>query len=261
MWMNYRLDKEKKAIVINASNTGKTTLTFRINGKEFTVNVIVKEVTLKKDSALLAKKRKVQLKIKGYSGKIKWISRNKKVATVSQKGLVKAKKKMGNTVVYAQIGDHRLGCAVSVVSPKLKKVVNRAKKIKKTCTYSQPLRMNSKYYDCSSLVWKSFRLMGKTFGNKNYAPVAADLAKWCVQKKKMVKGGASPKNISKMKLRPGDIVFLDGSDNGRYKGIYHVEMFVGYRCYGFQGKTPVIGTCWATRYDGYGYGLKLVGRP
>lgn len=138
----------------------------------------------------------------GDSGKIKWVSTNKKVVTVSSKGVIKAKKKTGNTVVYAQIGEHRLGCAVSVVSSKKKKVINRAKKIYKTCKYSQPLRMNSKYYDCSSLVWKSYRLMGKTFGNRNYAPVAADIAKWCAGKKKMVKGGVSEKNITKMKLRP-----------------------------------------------------------
>lgn len=260
-WVNSRLDKEQKAIVITTLRSGKTTLTFRINGKEFTVTIHVSEVTMKKNSALLKYKEKTTLKIKGYSGKIKWVSTNKKVATVSSKGAIKAKKKTGNTVVYAQIGEHRLGCAVSVVSSKMKKVINRAKKIYKTCKYSQPLRMSSKYYDCSSLVWKSYRLMGKTLGNRNYAPVAADIAKWCAGKKKMVKGGVSEKNITKMKLRPGDLVFQTGAKNGRYKGIYHVEMFVGYRCYGFSGNTPMLMPCWAARYDGYAYGAKLVGRP
>ena len=80
-------------------------------------------------------------------------------------------------------------------------------------------------------------------------------------KKKMVKGGVSEKNITKMKLRPGDLVFQTGAKNGRYKGIYHVEMFVGYRCYGFNGSTPMLMPCWAARYDGYAYGAKLVGRP
>ncbi|MDD7349837.1 MAG: hypothetical protein PUG66_08370 [Clostridiales bacterium] len=79
-----------------------------------------------------------------------WV--NTRLDTGSGKGVIKAKKKTGNTVVYAQIGEHRLGCAVSVVSSKMKKVINRAKRIYKTCKYSQPLRMNSKYYDCSSLV-------------------------------------------------------------------------------------------------------------
>lgn len=260
-WVNCSLDKEKKAIVVSVSGSGETTLTVRINGKEFSVVISVTSVTINKNSALLSQKEKMSLRLKGYAGKVKWVSTNKKVATVSAKGVVKAKKKTGNAVVYAQIGNHRIGCAVSVVSGKMKKVVNRGKKIYKTCKYSQPLRMNKNYYDCSSLVWKSYKLAGKTLGNRNYAPVAADMAKWCAGKKKMVKGGVSVKNIRKMKLRPGDVVFLTGAKNGRYKGIYHVEMFVGYRCYGFNGNTPLLTPCWAARYDGYAYGEKLVGRP
>lgn len=259
--VNCRLDRERKALVITATKKGETDVTIRLNRKQFTVKVNVSTVTMKKTSALLAVKGKLRLSVKGYPGKIKWVSSNKKVASVSKKGYIKAKKKTGNTVVYAQIGDHRMGCAVSVVSPKMKKVIGTAKRIAKTCKYSQANRMSDKYYDCSSLVWKAFRKMGKTFGDANYAPVAANMAKWCAGKKKMIKGGANADNIRKMKLKPGDLVFMTGSDNSRYKGIYHVEMFVGYRCYGFQGKTPILTTCWANRFDGYGNGMKLIGRP
>lgn len=89
---------------------------------------------------------------------------------------------------------------------------------------------------------------------KYYAPVAADLGKWCAKNKKMVKGNAY-QNIQKMKYRPGALTFKTGSDNGRYKGIYHVEMFVGYTFEGFStdGK-PVLGTKWAARGDNYFYG-------
>lgn len=259
--IDYYLDPEKKALVVTATETGTINLTFKLNKKLFTVKIKVSKVEMKKDSALLAHKGKLRLSVKGYAGKVKWVSTNKKVASVSANGQVRAKKKTGNTVVYAQIGNHRMGCAVSVVTSRLKKVINQAIKIANTCKYSQSKRMSSKYYDCSSLVWKSYRKAGKTFGNKNYAPVAADLAKWCKQKGKLVKGGASTKNIDKMKLRPGDIAFLTGSDNGRYKGIYHVEMFTGYRCYGFNGSKPILSTCWAARYDDYGTGLTLMGRP
>lgn len=47
-----------------------------------------------------------------------------------------------------------------------------------------------------------------------------------------------------MKSRPGDLLFGTGANNGRYKGIYHVEMFVGYACYGFQGNKPILTTKW-----------------
>lgn len=261
MWIRYRFDKAKKALVLTAAFEGKTKLTFQINGKQFEVNLTVTRVSISKESSLLDYKGKTKLKIRGCSGKVKWVSNNKKIVTVSKKGLIKAKKRTGNTLVYAQIGEHRLGCAVSVVSPQLKKVVNRAKKIATTCKYSQAKRMNRDYYDCSSLVWRAYRPMGKTFGSKNYAPVAANIAQWSVKKKKKIKGGISNKNINKMKLRPGDLMFGTGAKNGRYKGVYHVEMFVGYRCYGFQGKTPLLTTCWAARFNGYGTGAKLAVRP
>ena len=37
-WGNARLDKEQKAIAVTTMRSGKTTLTFRINGKEFTMS-------------------------------------------------------------------------------------------------------------------------------------------------------------------------------------------------------------------------------
>ena len=167
MGVDYRLDREKKALILTASRNGTAKFTFRLNRKEFTVQIKVVTVGIGKSSALLTQKGKLQLSIKGYSGKIKWVSTNKKVASVSGKGLVRAKNKTGNTLVYAQIGSFRMGCAISVVTPKMKKVINTAKKIGKTCKYSQAKRMSANYYDCSSLVWKSYRKMGKTFGSKN----------------------------------------------------------------------------------------------
>ena len=201
----------------------------------------------------------MQLKVKGYKGKLSWGTTNKKVVSVSKSGKVKTKKN-GNAVVYAKIGTQKVGCAVSVVTKKRRAVINKAKKIARTCKYSQAKRMSDKYYDCSSLVWKAYKKEGKSFGNKNYAPVAADIAKWCASHKRWVKGGDSYKNISKMKLRPGDLLFGTGANNGRYKGIYHVEMFVGYACYGFEGNKPILTTKWAARGDGYG-GSEWVGRP
>ena len=84
---------------------------------------------------------------------------------------------------------------------------------------SQPKRMQEKFYDCSSLVWKSYHKNGVNFGMAYYAPVAADMGKWCVQHKKLVSGGLSQANIQNMKLNPGDVMFETGQKNGRYKGI------------------------------------------
>lgn len=52
-----------------------------------------------------------------------------------------------------------------------------------------------------------------------------------------------------------------GSGNGRYKGIDHVEMFIGYAYAGMDyDGTSYLTTKLAARSDGYGYGM-LVVRP
>lgn len=246
MSISCTLDTSKKAIVISAYSKGNTTVTITINGKTYYVKVTCKKVSINKTGYVLAKKKKTTVKLKNYSTR-KWYSTNKKVATVSSKGTIKGKK-VGNAVIYTIVNGQRIGCAVSVVDAKIKKVITKARKISKG-KYSQSKRMQKGYYDCSSLVWRAYSSQKIYLVNKNYAPVAADLCKGL--KKKKVKGGYSYKNLQKMKLRPGDLYCQGGSNNGRYKGIYHVEMFVGYKCVGFNGKTPYLIPMWAARPDGY----------
>lgn len=127
---------------------------------------------------------------------------------------------------------------------------------------SQPKRMHEKFYDCSSLVWKSYHKNGVNFGMANYAPVAADMGKWCAQHKKLVSGGLSQANIQNMKLNPGDVMFETGQKNGRYKGIYHVEMITGYLFYGFDGNGKAeLGIQWAAGDEKYYPMGQMVGRP
>ncbi len=255
--------QEGHTIVIYPDSAGKTTVTLTVNEKTFRINIKVVEVSMKKNSLLLCTKQKSQLKTTGIKKGIQWSSTNAKVVKVSSNGKVTAKKN-GNAVIKAKIGDLTMGCAISVVSPKRQKTIRRAVKIGQTCTYSQANRMQQGYYDCSSLVWRSYKLSGITLGNANYAPVAADQGKWCVKNKKTVKGGLSEKNIQGMKIHAGDLMFeTSESKNGRFRGIYHVEMISGYICYGFDSKgKPVLGIAWANRpADYYWHGGQLVGRP
>ena len=53
---------------------------------------------LNKKKATLVTGQKLQLKLSGTKGKVKWTSNKKTVATVSSKGLVKAKKKGTATI-------------------------------------------------------------------------------------------------------------------------------------------------------------------
>ena len=59
--------------------------------------------------------KKQTLKVKNASGKVKWSSINKKVASVSKKGTVTAKK-AGNAKITAKIGKKKLVCKVTVKS-------------------------------------------------------------------------------------------------------------------------------------------------
>ena len=91
-------------------------------------------------------------------------------------------------------------------------------------TYSQPKRMETGYYDCSSYVWRAYKSVGIDVGNaKNYAPTAASLAQWCQKNGYVYYKGA----VNTKKLLPGDLIFWTGEDNGRYQGIYHVDMYQG----------------------------------
>ena len=240
-------------LYFEVSGTGTTRVTVVLNGKTFSVTISVKEVKFKGSTSFYMTPGKSKtLKVKNGSSAI-WKSSNKKVISVTKKGKIKAKR-AGNAVITAKVGKIYVGCVVSVVSAKRLKVVKRARYIGTHWTYSQPKRMQKNYYDCSALVWKAYQKEGKSFGSKNYAPVAADVAKYCADHKKIVKGDGW-KNIQKMKYLPGALTFKTGAKNGRYKGISHVEMFIGYTLESLDsnGKAS-LGTKWAARDDNYDFG-------
>ena len=254
------INSEEKYISIYATNPGSCVITFTLNDHKMYLNLKVVRVKMNKTSLLLVKKKKATLKVKGCDTCMGWTSSNPKVATVDSRGVVKGKK-IGNAIIYATSGQCKLGCVVSVVQKKIKKAYDKSQKICKG-KYSQPLRMKKGYYDCSSLVWRSFKSAKIKLVTKYYAPVAADIAKYYVKKKKRKIKGKPIKNFNKMKLRVGDLYFCTGSKNKRYKGIYHVEMFVGYEFGGFdfEGK-PIIYPKWACRYQNLDTKHCLMVRP
>ena len=119
-------------------------------------------------------------------------------------------------------------------------------------TYSQPRRMSYKYYDCSSLVWKAYRLIGYyVCGARSYAPVAADIGRWCVNRKRVL-GKFRKTKINKMRYLPGDVLLKVHMRGDRFMGIGHIEMITGYSLHGFIGKKPVLYLTWGAREEGYG---------
>lgn len=249
------------AYITSKNPIENSTLTCDISGREFPIELTFSTVYMNKRSLVAAKGKKATLKLKGTSEKPKWTSSNPKIVSVSKNGNIRCRKK-GNAVITATIGKCKTGCVVSVVSDKMVKVIKYGTYIGTNWKYSQPKRMSPGFYDCSSLVWKAYKKAGKYICNaKSYAPVAADIAKWSKKNGKVIAKSYTSKQVDKMKFNPGDLAFQTGADNGRYKGIYHVEMFTGYTVFYDEKGKPHMNELWAARSEGYYGGGLLVIRP
>ncbi len=93
---------------------------------------------INKTTLSLIKGESIRLTISNPSTTVKWKSGNKKVATVSSKGLVKAKKK-GKTYIYATIGKKQKKCFV--------RVNNTLSVDNSELTISEPTTINIRYTD------------------------------------------------------------------------------------------------------------------
>ncbi|SHO53610.1 Ig-like domain-containing protein [Anaerocolumna xylanovorans] len=96
---------------VTAYRPGTTFIRIRFDGRERKCRVRVIDISHKK--LTLSRGNSCRLYIKGPNGRVKWYSGNKKIATVSRFGKVKAKKK-GWVVIYAKVEGKLLTCRVAV---------------------------------------------------------------------------------------------------------------------------------------------------
>lgn len=87
------------------------------------------------------------------------------------------------------------------------------------CRYNQNYHgsLTADIFDCSSLAYRAYREVGIDIANGD-AYSAAEECRAMENRGKVV--GNS--------LLPGDLIFYGGADNNRYRGIYHVAIYVGY---------------------------------
>ena len=83
--------------------------------------------------------------------------------------------------------------------------------------YSQELRDNGNYYDCSSLVYYSWRSAGVNISNGGATTASAE-------GQKLDEAGQT---VSFDEMQQGDLIFYSYTNNGRYKNISHVAIYVG----------------------------------
>lgn len=94
------------------------------------------KIKLKNSKITITVGQSKTLKVVGTKKKVRWTSSNTKIATVSKKGKIKAKKK-GSCKVYARVGKKKLICKITVkAKPKAKtsKKTN-TNKVKNNVTY------------------------------------------------------------------------------------------------------------------------------
>ncbi len=83
--------------------------------------------------------------------------------------------------------------------------------------YSQELRDSGNYYDCSSLAYYSWRSAGVNISNGGATTASAE-------GQKLDEAGQI---VSFDEMQPGDLIFYSYTNNGRYKNISHVAIYVG----------------------------------
>lgn len=211
---------------IYAVKKGTATITCEIDGVNLSYKVTVTDPQVNVQLLTIVKGKKSKIIVKGTNknSKINYNTSNSSIANVNKSGYVTARKD-GCASIKITVDGKEMIVPVSVGNSKVVGALKYALNAIGT-TYSQAKRMEQGYYDCSSLTWRAYHSAGVNIGSRYWAPTAADMAKTLVKNKKAIAYKALPAE----KLQPGDLIFFtktDGTDNGRYKNIYHVAMYCG----------------------------------
>lgn len=225
------VSQENGNVVIKAGKKlGTVRLILEADGVQMLCKITVTNPRLKTSYCFLEKKKGFRAVVSGTNKKseLLWETSDKSVATVNQSGCGRTKK-TGSAVVTCRVDGKVLSYYVAVGKKTVIKAIRWGYKRLGKCRYSQVLRMRKKYFDCSSFVYRCYRTAGKYLVRKtSWAPVAADIGRYYVQKKKRVKPSGSSYKPSK--LLPGDLICFGGKKakrNGRYQRIYHIALYIG----------------------------------
>lgn len=210
---------------VNAYKKGTATITITVDGKKLTCKVYVSDPKLKNDYSGMMPGGTSKILLTGTSkkSKITYSSSNTNVAKVSASGQITAIT-CGNATITINADGRKMQHIVEVAPAAAWSACNKGYSIINSSTYSQTYRMTEGYYDCSSLVFRSYdRNAALLGGGASWAPTAAGMATHMAQTGKVIAYQSLP--ISQ--ILPGDLIFYGNENNGRYLGIYHVSMYYG----------------------------------
>ena len=202
---------------------GKTTIVVMVDGISFTQEITVVNPLLSAYNMLLQKGKAKRILVTGIQkdNKITFRSSDRSVASVTKNGRVTAKGE-GAARITVKVDEREYYCTVTVGEGKAFTAVKKAEAVL-GAPYSQPKRMQKGYYDCSSLVWRSYNEAGIKLVGASSAPTAAEEARKLEVEGKVIAYAYVPPE----ELKPGDLIFYQGSGNKRYKDIDHVAIYYG----------------------------------
>ena len=120
--------------------------------------------------------------------------------------LTKEQKTMLTDLMDSDLWDTYYSCAAGAAVAELAMT-------KIGCHYSQDRRYEEGYYDCSSLVQRLYKEVGIDL------PATASMqGKYCYENAMLV---------NKKDLKPGDLIFYSYEENGEFRNISHVAIYVG----------------------------------
>ena len=100
---------------VTAKKSGKATITAKVGKRKYRCVIKVTDPRLNQTSKTLLKGKSFTLKVYGISGRVKWSTSNKKIATVNSRGKVTAKK-AGRVTITAKVNGQKIRCNVEVVN-------------------------------------------------------------------------------------------------------------------------------------------------
>lgn len=98
---------------VTAKKTGKAVITAKVGKSTCRCNLTVESPKISKKSAAVYVNKTITLKMNNTTRKVTWSSKDKTIATVTGKGVVKGKK-AGATTITAKVGSKKYTCKVTV---------------------------------------------------------------------------------------------------------------------------------------------------
>lgn len=206
----------------NKKTSQKVTLT--IDGKVQTFTIVFSNPKLNKEVLVVKKGKTLTIPVKGTKSKsvvtCEIVDETK--ATLTKSGKIKGKK-IGNTWLSIDVDGKTFYVLLVVQKGKMYKVVKYAADQVGVAKYSQAKRMQKGYYDCSSLVWRSYKAAGLNIGNTTWALNSDGFANYYYKKGKHYVGKKLKNN---KKLKCGDIIIRGKYKKGKAQ-TYHAELYIG----------------------------------